>query len=38
MTQMNLSIEEEQTHRHGEQIPGCQEGGSWVRDGLETGD
>ena len=27
MAQMNLSTEKKQTHRHGEQICGCQEGG-----------
>ena len=27
MTQMNLSTEQKQTHRHGEQICGCQAGG-----------
>ena len=27
MTQMNLSRKQKQTHRHGEQISGCQVGG-----------
>ena len=28
MSQMNLSTKEKQTHRHGVQTRGCQEGGS----------
>ena len=39
MAQMNLSTGEKQTHRHGEQTCGCQEGGQgreW--DGLEVWD
>ena len=32
MAQMNLSIEKKQTHGHGEQACGCQEGGG----GRET--
>ena len=28
MAQMNISTEQKQTHRHGEQICGCQAGGS----------
>ena len=33
MAQMNLSTEKKQTHGHGEQICGCQEGGGGsVRD------
>ena len=31
---MNLSTKQEQTHRHREQICGCQGGGRWGRDGL----
>ena len=32
---MNLSIEQKQTHKHGEQTCGCQRGGGeW--DGLEV--
>ena len=32
MTQMNLSTKQKQTHRHREQICGCQGGGGWGRD------
>ena len=33
MAQMNLYTEQKQTHRHGEQTCGCQEGG--IRSGLD---
>ena len=33
MAQMNLSIEEKQTNRHGEQICGCQ--GGWGGSGMD---
>ena len=29
MTQMNLSTQQKQTHRHREQTCGCQGGGGW---------
>ena len=29
---MNLSTKQKQTHRHREQICGCEEGGGWGRD------
>ena len=31
---MNLSMKQKQTHRHREQICGCQEGVGWGRDGV----
>ena len=30
---MNLSIKQQQTHRHREQTCGCQGGGGWDREG-----
>ena len=34
MAQMNLSMKQQQTHRHREQTCGCQGGGGWEREGL----
>ena len=34
MTQMNLSANQKQTHRHRKQTCGCQGGGAWERDGV----
>ena len=34
MAQVNLSMQQKQTHRHREQTCGCQEGGGWGRDGV----
>ena len=31
---MNLSVKQKQTHKHREQICGCQEGGGQGRDGV----
>ena len=38
MTQMNLPIDtkQKQTHGHREQTCGCQGGGAWGRDGVES--
>ena len=38
LLQMNLSMKQKQTHRHREQICGCQRGGGWRRDGLGVWD
>ena len=38
LTQKNLSVKQEQTHRHREQACGCQGGGGWGRDGLGVWD
>ena len=35
---MNLSMKQKQTHRHREQICGCQDVGGWERDGLGVWD
>ena len=37
MTQMNLSTEQKETHRHGEQTCGCQGGGGGSRMDSEFG-
>ena len=37
MAQMNLSIEQKQTHRHGEQTCGCQGGGEGSGMDRESG-
>ena len=34
---MNSSMKQKQSHRHTEQIFGCQEGKEWRRDGLGVG-
>ena len=34
MTQMNLSTNQKQTFKYGEQACGCQEGGGWRMDKL----
>jgi len=34
MTQMNLCMKWKKTHRHREQICGCQGEGDWVRNGV----
>ena len=33
----HLSMQQKQTHRHREEIFGCQGGGEWEREGLELG-
>ena len=38
MTEINLSTKQKKTHRHREQICGCQGGVVWVRTGLEVWD
>ena len=38
MTQVNLSMKQKQTHRHREQICGCQGEGQWDREGWGVWD
>ena len=38
MTQIDLSMKQKQTHRHREQICGCQGGRGWGRDGVRVWD
>ena len=35
---MNISTKQKQTHKHREQIYGCQGGGVWGKDGLGVWD
>ena len=37
MTQMSQSMEQKQNQGHREQTYGCQGGGRWERDGVESG-
>ena len=36
-TNEHLSMQQKQTHRHREEIFGCQGGGEWEKEGLELG-
>ena len=36
MTQMNISMRQKWTHRHREQIYGCQVGRRWMREELRV--